>query len=68
MERHLKSAMMAGIAERTPPWAAPRENTSRTEGDDMPMEAMLALGSFVVLVLMWVVLPSRLHRGHRAEE
>lgn len=34
----------------------------------MPTEAMLALGSFVVLVLMWVVLPSRLHRGHQAEE
>ncbi len=26
----------------------------------MPTEAMLALGSFVVLVLMWVVLPSRI--------
>lgn len=28
---------------------------------------VLALGSFVVLLLMWVVLPSRLHRG-RLEE
>jgi hypothetical protein len=26
----------------------------------MPTEAMLALGSFVVLMLMWVVLPSRI--------
>lgn len=34
----------------------------------MPTEAMLALGSFVVLVLMWVVLPSRLHGRHEAEE
>ena len=26
----------------------------------MPAEAMLAAGSFVVLLLMWVVLPSRI--------
>jgi hypothetical protein len=26
----------------------------------MPAEAMLAMGSFIVLVLMWVVLPSRI--------
>ena len=29
---------------------------------------MLALGSFAVMVVMWAVLPSRLHRGHSTED
>jgi hypothetical protein len=29
---------------------------------------ILALGSFAVMVVMWAVLPSRLHRGHSDEE
>lgn len=34
----------------------------------MPTEMILAVVAFGVLVVMWVVLPSRLHRGHNPEE
>jgi hypothetical protein len=33
----------------------------------MPIE-ILALGSFAVMVVMWAILPSRLHRGHSENE
>jgi hypothetical protein len=29
---------------------------------------MLALGSFALMVVMWAVLPSRLHRGNTSED
>jgi hypothetical protein len=31
-------------------------------------EVVLALGAFILFALMWVVLPSRLHKKHEAEE
>jgi hypothetical protein len=34
----------------------------------MPTEAILAAGSFVLLSVLWVVLPSRLHKGQEQKE
>jgi hypothetical protein len=34
----------------------------------LPMETILGLGAFVVFALMWVVLPSRLHKRNKSEE
>lgn len=36
----------------------------------MSVELVLAMAVFIILVLMWVVLPSRLHKGgqEQAEE
>jgi hypothetical protein len=34
----------------------------------MEMEMILGFSALVVFILMWVVLPSRLHRKHEADE
>jgi hypothetical protein len=33
-----------------------------------PIEMVLGLGAFTIFLLMWVVLPSRLHRRNEQEE
>jgi hypothetical protein len=34
----------------------------------MEMEMILGLGVLAVFVMMWVILPSRFHRKHEADE